>query len=88
MIYELTNDNDDTLDYIYFDEQREQITLYSSLDYSATFNDQLRLKFYFVDQPDLQMNVQIILTVSECYFLQAYFETDEMKVDFDINGGS
>ena len=31
------------------------------------------------------MNVQILLTIHECYFLDAYFSTDAMIVDFDIN---
>ena len=34
------------------------------------------------------MNVQILLTIGECYFLEAYFSTDAIIVDFDINGDS
>ena len=34
------------------------------------------------------MNVQILLTINECYFLDINFQTDAMIVDFDMNGNS
>ena len=99
MTYEFVNWNEVTFDYLHINQEEEFLTLSSSLDHEAGFNDQLSLRFYFLDEPHLQLNVPISLTIydpkdtqlgaiHDCYFTEVYFETELIEVSFTLGENS